>query len=200
MSKEHDIHDEKLDQESSSDQKEDSGQPTDSDEESIGDSVKSDESRDDMEQLKKTLQRVQADFVNFRRRADEDKENYQKYSTGSLILRLLPVIDELDLAISHTPTRKTPASWIEGVRLIYRKLYSLLESEGITRIEAEGKSFDPFEHEAMSLQEATDYPEGCILSVVRAGYKLHGKVLRPSQVIVSKQPTNIDETPNTSQQ
>ena len=138
------------------------------------------------DQSMELLQRVQADFINFRRRANEEREEMQKYANSRLILKLIPVMDDFNLAIDHVSGSEASAPWLEGVRLIQRKLFSLLESEKVAKIEAEGKEFDPFEHEAMAYQESADQPEGHVLSVVRDGYKLHDRVIRPALVVLAE--------------
>ena len=138
------------------------------------------------EQLTNALQRAQADFVNYRRRVEDEREDQLKYSNGRLLSKLLPVLDEFNLAIGQAPGSKTPEPWLKGVNLIYRKLHSIIESEGVAPIEAEGKSFNPVEHEALAQQESSEHEEGWVMAVVRDGYKLYERVLRPAQVIVAK--------------
>ena len=145
------------------------------------------------EQITSTLQRVQADLVNYRRRVEDDRDDQLKYSNGRLLASLLTVLDEFSLAINQG-TGGGPEPWLEGVNLIYRKLHYIIESEGVTRIEAEGKSFDPADHEALAQQESSEYEEGQVVSVVRDGYKLHERVLRPAQVIVAKKPACSTES------
>ena len=151
------------------------------------------ESNREKNQFREMLQRVQADFINYKRRTEEEREEQQKYTNSRLILKLLPVLDEFNLAIDHTSRSEAEAPWLEGIKLIHRKLYSLLESENVTRIEVEGEEFDPFEHEAMAYQESADHQEGQILTVVRDGYKLHGRVIRPAMVILAKNPGTTEE-------
>lgn len=145
------------------------------------------------DQFREMLQRVQADFINYKRRAEEEREEQQKYSNSRLILRLLPVLDDFNLAIDHASKSEADASWMEGVKLIERKFQALLESENVTRIEVERKEFDPLEHEAMAYQESSDHREGQILTVVREGYKLQGRVIRPALVILAKTPETMEE-------
>lgn len=147
-----------------------------------------DEAAREREQITGNLQRSQADLVNYRRRVEDDRDDQVKYSNGRLLANLLTVLDEFNLAIDQGTGGDAPEPWLEGVNLIYRKLYYIIESEGATRIEAEGKSFDPVEHEALAQQESSEYEEGQVVSVVRDGYKLHARVLRPAQVIVAKKP------------
>ena len=142
--------------------------------------------KSEKEQLKSTLQRAQADLVNYRNRAEAERNDLLKYGNSRLLVRLLPILDDFNLALDQTPNSETPEPWLEGFRLIHRKLHSLIESEGVTQIEAEGKGFDPSEHEALAQQESADHEDGQVMSVVRDGYKLQGRVLRPAQVIVAK--------------
>ena len=146
------------------------------------------DSNTEKDNLKDMLQRVQADFVNYRRRSEEEREELQRQANTRLILKLLPVLDDFNLALDHASASEAEAPWLEGVKLIQRKFYSLLESENVTRCEVDGSEFDPFEHEALAYQESEDHREGQILTVVRDGYRLHGKVIRPALVILAKQP------------
>jgi molecular chaperone GrpE len=151
------------------------------------------------EQFKSALQRVQADFINYRKRGDEERNEQALQANSRLLKKLLPVLDDFRLALDKAPKKETPEPWQEGFALIYRKLLSLLESEGVTRIDAEGKDFDPFEHEALAQQESPDHKDGQVAMVARDGYKLHGKVLRPAQVIVVQNSNPNSETERENQ-
>ncbi|MCE2466354.1 MAG: nucleotide exchange factor GrpE [Dehalococcoidia bacterium] len=140
------------------------------------------------DELLDVLRRVQADFANYKRRADEERQELQRHANSRLILKLLPVFDEFVLAIQHASKDGPEPSWLEGIALIQRKLNALLESEKVVKIEALGREFDPFEHEAMAYQESPDHPEGCVISVVREGYRLDERVLRPALVVLAKRP------------
>jgi molecular chaperone GrpE len=131
-------------------------------------------------------QRAQADLVNYKRRADEERISLSKFSNSRLITKLLPVKEELDLAITHSGTAGTVDTWLEGIKLIQRKLLTLLESEGVELIEGVGAMFNPVEHEALGTDESTEIPAGHIIEVVRSGYRLQDRVIQPAQVIVSK--------------
>ena len=152
-----------------------------------------DESNKEKDQFKEMLQRAQADFINYKRRAEEEREEQQKYSNTRLILKLLPVIDEFDAGIDHAANSGAEASWLEGIKLIRRKLSLLLESESVTRIEVEGKEFNPLEHEAIAYQESADHQEGEILAVARDGYKMHDRVIWPALIIVAKKRETSEE-------
>ena len=92
----------------------------------------------------------------------------------------------MDLAITHSVTGGTVDSWLEGIKLIQRKLLTLLESEGVEVIEGVGDIFNPVEHEALGTDESTEIPVGHIIQVVRSGYRLQDRVIQPAQVIVSR--------------
>jgi molecular chaperone GrpE len=144
-------------------------------------------------------QRAQAELANYRRRSDEERLALQKYANSRLITRLLAVVDELDLAMSHAGGSGTNSSWLEGVTLIQRKLSNLLDSEGVAKIDAFGVMFNPLEHQALEMEETTKYPPGFITKVVRCGYRLHDRVIQPAQVAVARQPQTTAEPNNPSQ-
>jgi molecular chaperone GrpE len=132
-------------------------------------------------------QRAQAELVNQRRRVDDERVAQAKYLNGRLITKLLPVLGELDLAINHGAAQDAENAWLEGVKLIQRKLISLLESEGVSAIEALRTMFNPLEHEALGTEESTESPPGYITQVLRPGYRLHDRVIQPSQVFVARE-------------
>lgn len=148
------------------------------------------ESQKQVERSREMIQRSQAELVNYKRRADDDRIAAQQYSNSRLIIKMLPVIDELELAISHASNaadNSSGESWWEGVRLIQRKVSGMLESEGVVKIEIQGQMFDPLQHEALGTRETSEYPPGYIVEVVRNGYRLHERVIQPAQVVVAKQ-------------
>jgi len=182
------------------------GAPLSIEEQVDGLNAEIDELERNKNQIKEALQRAQADLINYKRRSEEERGDQQMYSNSRLILKLLPVLDEFTMAIAHARTDQPEsdeepapeASWLEGIGLIYRKLASLLESENVVRIEMEGKEFDPLEHEAMAYQESAAHQDGQILTVVRDGFKLHGRIIRPALVILAKNPE--DDQGNGKQQ
>ena len=138
------------------------------------------------DQFRGMAQRTQADLVNYRRRVEEERAELQRSASAGLIMKLLLVMDDFQRALSHLPDEDVDAQWLEGVQLIMHKLDVILESEGVSRIEALGKEFDPFEHEALFYEESQDHEGGTVVTVIRDGYKLYDRVLRPAQVGVSK--------------
>ncbi len=135
--------------------------------------------------LENALRRAQADLVNYRNRMETERADLLKYGNQRLLGRLLPILDELSLALQQPSDGASSDSWVEGFRLINRKLQALLELEGVEPIEALGKPFDPSEHEALAQQQTADKEDGQVLMVVRNGYKLHNRLLRPAQVVVA---------------
>jgi molecular chaperone GrpE len=135
------------------------------------------------------LQRERAEFTNYRRRTSEEREAMLGLAGEDLIRKVLAIADDFDLAIENRPPELAGHAWVEGVTAIDRKLRSLLESEGVRPVEAEpGKPFDPREHEAIVTVPGTGRPEGEIVEVVRRGYKLRDRVLRPALVAVAAAP------------
>ena len=137
--------------------------------------------------------RAQAEMANFRRRTDEDRINNAKYSNSRLISNILPVLEELDLAISHTESSaennvNSTGQLLEGIKLIQRKLTGVLESEGVVAIEAVGLMFNPLEHEAVGTEETTKIDAGYVTEILRPGFRLHDRIIRPAQVMVAMAP------------
>jgi len=129
------------------------------------------------------LQRERADFVNYRRRAEQERDQMGQWTTGETIKRLLPVLDDLELALANRPADEP---WANGVELVYRKFQSILEKEGIARMEAVGKPFDPNLHEAIMQEPSETHESGAVAAVLRQGY-MHGeRVLRPALVKVAQ--------------
>ena len=138
-------------------------------------------------QFKNMAMRAQADLQNYRRRAAEEQAELRRSANAELIGKLLEVVDNFDRALEMLPADAADG-WHEGLSLVRRNLMNILETEGVSKIEAAGKPFDPWEHEAVFHQETTDAEDGVIIAVTREGYRLRDRVLRASQVIVAKAP------------
>ncbi len=143
-------------------------------------------------------QRAQAELVNYRRRTDEERIELGKYSNSRLIAKVLPVMEELDLAVAHAGDSGPNASWLEGVKLIQRKLANLLQSEGVSEITAVGAPFNPVEHEALGTEKTSEYPPGYVTAGLRPGYRLHDRVIQPAQVMVATEPDRAENTKDAS--
>jgi molecular chaperone GrpE len=133
-------------------------------------------------------QRSQADLINFRRRIEDERAQQARDATISYILRLLPVLDDFERALANAAPEDLESNWGKGLLLVERNLRSLLASDDIQRISAEGTEFDPREHEALGRQPSTDVADGHVLHVVRQGYKKGERVIRPAQVIIAAPP------------
>lgn len=128
-------------------------------------------------------QRAQADFINYKRRAEQEKKETAKLANSGLVLSLLPVLDDLDRALASIPDDLAEVSWVDGIRLIDRKLRTNLESQGLSPIEAVGEPFDPNLHEAVM---QGDGKEGIVVEEILKGYKFQDKVIRPAKVVVGR--------------
>ena len=142
----------------------------------------------DLEELRQTLLRRQADFDNYRKRIERERTEDSKRTTGRLIEALLPVIDSFEQALA---AHREPeyANYQKGFELIYKQLVDNLTRLGAERVEPIGKSFDPHIHQAMDRTETSEYPDGTILQVFQPGYVFHGRVLRPAMVRVAVHPS-----------
>jgi molecular chaperone GrpE len=132
-------------------------------------------------------QRTAADFSNYKRRVDDERETVARFANALLIGKLLSVLDDFDRALESVPP-DTDDAWVDGVRLVERKLRGVLESEGVTPIEATGLPFDPNVHEAVVHEETADYPDNQVIGELQRGYRLHDRVLRPALVRVANNP------------
>jgi len=129
------------------------------------------------------LRYLQADFENQKKRFDRETEQIKNYSNERIVISLLDVVDELELAVKNGEISTAPESLIEGVELTLKKLRKVLEQEGVTPIESpEGKIFDPARHNAVVTEEKEDVPECAVLEEIRKGYMMRGKVIRPTIV------------------
>jgi molecular chaperone GrpE len=126
-------------------------------------------------------QRAAADFQNLKRRVEQEREEFARLGNASLIINLLPLLDDMERALENVDARLAGLTWLDGIRLIYRKFQALLEMNGVSEIPADGQQFDPNLHEAVMYG---DGEEGKVINVVQKGYKLNGRVLRPTMVVV----------------
>ena len=131
-------------------------------------------------------QRAQAELANYRKRVDDERLAQQQYANSRLIIRLLPIVDELEMALEHSGDMEINASWLDGITLIHRKVIQMLEAEGLHKIDAIGQAFDPLQHEAVSTADSNEVATGYILEVLRNGYKLHDRIIQPAQVVVAR--------------
>ena len=145
------------------------------------------QTRDQSDEHLRGLQRTAADFANYRRRVEEEREGLSQFSNALLIGKLLAVLDDFDRALETVP-KDIHEGWVDGVRLVERKFRGLLEAEGVREIEALGQPFDPNLHEAVVHEETADYPDNQVIGELQRGYRLRDRVLRPSLVRVANNP------------
>lgn len=131
-------------------------------------------------------QRERAEFSNYKRRIDREQLLQRQYLTGEVIKKYLVILDDLELALKNQPKEGEGAAWAEGINLITRKLQSIIDSEGIERINQDNVPFDPNLHEAISNEENPAFESGHIIEIVRQGYKLGDRILRPAMVRVAR--------------
>jgi molecular chaperone GrpE len=127
-------------------------------------------------------QRAQADFLNYKRRNEQERQDFSRFANAELMLSLLPALDDLERALNSVPPAKSAKhSWLEGIRLVERKFKSSLEAQGLTPIKALGEPFDPNFHEAVRQDKGK---EGIVIEEFQKGYMLGDRVLRPAKVVV----------------
>lgn len=137
------------------------------------------------ESLKSDLQRMAADFSNYRKRNEAERTEFAKFAKADLITKLLDVLDGYDRALASVPEDVKGQPWVEGMWLVERKLRQILDAEGLEPVDSLGKPFDPYVHEAVAHVES-DQPEGTVIEEHQKAYRLHDRVIRPALVSVAK--------------
>ncbi len=146
-----------------------------------------------VDELTRDLQRVAADFANYRRRNEAERSDFARFAKSELIAKLLEVLDNFDRALDTVPADLRGQPWVEGIWLVERKLRDILASEGLEEVGSVGKPFDPYVHEAIAHVDSSE-PEGTVVDEVRKAYKLHDRILRPALVTVAKGPSEGTDT------
>ena len=176
--------------------RDEAGENEDEDEEEVQDEVTVtaeeaiaadlDKARAEAESYLDDLRRLQADFDNYRKRTLREQTARAASASQALVARLLLVLDNFELAVSAAEQSRDFDRMLKGVEMVFGELREVMESEGLVKIEAEGKPFDPERHEAVIAVEQEDTEPGMVVDIVRTGYELRGKVLRPAMVKVAK--------------
>ena len=130
-------------------------------------------------------QRERADFLNYKKRIEREQASLKNFITGEVIKKYLAVLDDMELAIKNRPSNEGLGDWMNGIDLIYQKLVSILDSEGVEKISTEGE-FNPNVHEALTQIDSSDHESGQIVEVMRKGYKIGDRVIRPALVVVAR--------------
>lgn len=142
-----------------------------------------DEKNREIQELNNRLLRLQADFINYKNRVEREKTSLYANATEEVILQILPVLDNFEIALKNMESDK---AYYEGVKMIYDQLVGVLTKNGLKEIECEGKAFDPNFHHAVLTEEVEGKEEGTVLEALQKGYMLNDKVIRPSMVKVAK--------------
>jgi molecular chaperone GrpE len=140
----------------------------------------------EVEEQKSNWMRSVADFKNYKRRTESEREDLIRNASAGLILKLLPIVDDLTRAMEHVPEEVSNNPWLNGVKLVQRKLETVLEGEGLQPIAALGEEFDPKLHEAVMFEEAGEEQSHKVVQELQRGYKLGERVLRPTMVKVGQ--------------
>jgi molecular chaperone GrpE len=153
--------------------------------------------RTEKDELFAKLQRVSADYANFQKRVPKQISDTIGYEKERIIKTLLPALDNFELTLQNAHSAENVDVLVKGIRIIYDQLLDILKSHNVEQIEALGKAFDPAMHQAMTQQSDPDKKENTVLEEFQKGYRLNGRVIRPSKVIVNKLP---EEEPDSAEQ
>jgi molecular chaperone GrpE len=126
-------------------------------------------------------QRAQADFINYKRRTEQERQDFNSFANAQLVLSILPILDDMERALDAIPAEFADHDWVEGIRLVDRKFKTILEGQGVKPILSLGMAFDPRFHEAMRKDKGE---EGVVIGELQKGYMLNDKLLRPARVVV----------------
>ena len=135
-------------------------------------------------------QRARAEFANYKRRVEAERDELRRVGNEVLLLKLLPVVDDFDRAFRTIPQELANVPWVNGINMIFRKLQAILESENVTPIEATGQPFNPLLHEAVMQEETVEHPDEHVIEEIQRGYRLGERVLRPAMVKVASNPNH----------
>ncbi len=137
--------------------------------------------------------RLGAEFDNARKRMAREKEDLIKFAAQGLISEFLPIVDDFDRLIEGIKNNQINAGFLEGIKMIQKRIHALLEENGLARMKVVGEKFDPAKHEALIAVETDEYPEETIIEEIRSGYLLYDKVLRHAVVKVARKKTDSQE-------
>ncbi len=151
------------------------------------------EAQEAMAELNERIVRLTADFDNFRKRAQREKDEARQFANQGLLEKLLPVLDNFEMAL--TAVKDADPSVRDGVQMILDQLLGVLKESGVEPVDAMGQPFDPNLHEALSQEETTEVEEGTVVQQVQRGYKLNDRLVRPARVVVAKAPGAAEEAP-----
>jgi len=131
-------------------------------------------------------QRTQADFANYKKRVERDRQQMQQNATANVVRRYLEILDDLERALANQPQDGEGAVWADGIDLVYRKWLNTLEVDDVKPMEVDDQIFDPTLHEGISQEESDEHESGEIIEVVQTGYYIGDRVLRPARVRIAQ--------------
>jgi molecular chaperone GrpE len=149
-----------------------------------------DQLRGEIQEANNRLLRAQAELDNYRKRARREIEEERRYAELPLLRDLLPVVDNISRAVEAAEKNHDPAGLLEGFRMVGKLLEGVLERHDCRQMDALGQPFDPNLHQAIAQQPSADQPENTVIAVGQHGYRLHDRVVRPAQVVVSTRPAD----------
>ena len=152
-----------------------------------------DELQKEKDELFEKLQRVSADYTNFQKRVPKQIADTVGYEKEKIIKSLLPILDNLEHTLQNAHSAENIDVLVKGIKIIYDQMLDILKSYGVEQIKALGEKFDPALHEAMMQKAEPDREENIVLEEFQTGYKLNGRVIRPSKVVVNTPPQQQDE-------
>jgi len=141
------------------------------------------------------LLRIQADFDNYKKRLDRDKLEFIKFANEDIIVEILKILDDFERAVKAGKTKHDFDILYKGIEMIYKDLKEFFKQKGVQEIEAEGRLFNPHEHEAMMQEETDEHKEDHVIEEFQKGYTLSGRVIRPAKVKVAKKPETRNQKP-----
>jgi molecular chaperone GrpE len=131
-------------------------------------------------------QRERADFMNYKKRIEREQQQIHQVVSANIIKKFIVILDDMELAVKNRPEKASDKNWWEGMELISRKLQGILEVEGVTRIPAEKEIFNPNRHEAISHEDNSDFESGQVIEVLKQGYVMGDRIIRPALVRVAR--------------
>lgn len=184
---------EKMDEQTQTSENEVSDQTVDNQETAQTESIEGENSSAELEVLRKEkeellerLLRVQAEYDNFRKRTQKEKEADRKYKSQSVVTELLPVLDNFERALDMKPEEEAESGVFEGLEMVYRQMKEVLEKEGVEEIKTTGEPFDPHVHQAVMQVEDENYESNVVIEELQKGYRLKDRVIRPAMVKVNQ--------------
>ena len=150
------------------------------------------EKTEEIRAMKDKYLREVAEMENHKKRLARDMMDQLQYANENILKELLPVLDNLDRAITHMKTAPELADWVEGVDLTYKQCIDLLKKFGVSPIPSVGELFDPSRHQAVTYLDTNDQPENHVAEELQKGYLFHERVLRPSMVAVARKPNSTE--------